>query len=166
MREFKQQKFVTVLKRKEAIEQDFQKKLDKKEELLQKRMIQTAEKRKKIEEESSNSRYYGNGGGETSTNSKILYSQAGDQQRQTRAKSAYRVNHNQHQSSDYFGTMHNQNDQDEEERLLVMLSDLQQRMQKAEFQKYNRLFETNIEKQHEHNENIVIKKQIKNQKAE
>ena len=47
-----------------------------------------------------------------------------------------------------------------------MLSDLQQRMQKAEFQKYSRLFETNIEKQHEHNENIVIKKQIKNQKAE
>ena len=39
MKEFKQQKFVTVLKRKEAIELDFQKKLEKKEEHLQQRMV-------------------------------------------------------------------------------------------------------------------------------
>lgn len=155
LKEFKTQKFTTVHKRKELLEVEFQKRLTEKEQHLQQRMISTAEKRKRVDLESLNSKYYGG----NSSNSKMQQSSAGDH---VRAKSAYRT---QHQTSEYF-TLSQQQTQEEEEKMLMMISELEQRMQRAEYQKYNRLFETNIEKQHQHNEQIVQKKQFKDQKAE
>ncbi|CDW88235.1 UNKNOWN [Stylonychia lemnae] len=157
LQEFKSNKFSSVLKRRELIDQDLQKKLQQREESLNKKMQVTLENKKKYEQDFLNSKYYG------TSNSKFLTSELemsqGRLPRADRAKSAYdkaRKFSNHGSDSLYY------EDQEDDQKVQRSLYELEMRIQKAESQKYNQISK-NIEKWHSHNEQIVQKQNLKSQ---
>eukprot|EP00347_Sterkiella_histriomuscorum_P006391 403352942 len=158
-KEVKQQKFSNVLKKRDQIYSEYENKLKYKEEKLNQRIQISLENKKKQEQEYYNSKLNG------SSNSKYLNSELNhSHDNKGRAKSAYdkyrRLSNNPSDSQYYQQNQSFDQTDDEDEHIAMRLQELEHKIARADEQKNNRLYQ-NIEKWHQHNEEISVKQQIK-----